>query len=41
VRAAGLPDFDIMLEARARDLALLRLRTDLRQYAPDLVGVVA
>lgn len=41
VRAAGLPDFDIMLEARARDLALLRLRTDLRQYAPDLAGVVA
>ncbi len=41
VRAAGLPDFDIMLEARARDLALIRLRTDLRQFAPDLAGVVA
>lgn len=41
VRAAGLPDFDIMLEARARDLALLRLRADLRQYAPDLAATVA
>lgn len=40
VRAAGLPDFDIMLEARARDLALLRLRADLRQFAPDLAVVV-
>lgn len=40
VRAAGLPEFDIMLEARARDLALLRLRADLRQYAPDLAAMV-
>ncbi|MBK9094048.1 MAG: hypothetical protein IPM84_15000 [Anaerolineae bacterium] len=30
-RAFGLPDFDIMLEARGRDLALLRLRADLEQ----------
>ncbi len=41
VRPPGLPDFDIMLEARARDLALLRLRADLRQYAPDLTATVA
>lgn len=37
-RAGGLPDFDIMLEARARDLALLRLRADLEQFAPDVRG---
>ncbi len=36
VRACRLPDFDIMLEARARDLALLRLRADLQRYAPAL-----
>jgi len=36
VRACDLPDFDIMLEARARDLALLRLRADLQQFAPDI-----
>jgi len=35
-RAGGLPDFDIMLEARGRDLALLRLRADLEQFAPDV-----
>ena len=37
-RAFGLPDFDIMLEARGRDLALLRLRADLEQFAPDVRG---
>jgi UV DNA damage endonuclease len=29
------PDFDVMLEAKAKDLALLRLRRDLSRYAPD------
>lgn len=33
--AAGLP-FDVMLEAKAKDLALLRLRGDLLRYAPDV-----
>ena len=41
VRAAqGLRDFDVMLEAKAKDLALLRLRVDLARFAPDLVGDV-
>ena len=30
-------DFDIMIEARARDLALLQLRRHLARFAPDLV----
>ncbi len=34
---AGAPA-DIMLEARAKDVALLRLRADLHRYAPDLTG---
>ena len=33
--AAGL-DFDVMLEAKAKDLALVRLRPDLLRYAPDV-----
>ena len=37
-RAFGLPDFDAMLEARSRDLALLRLRDDLAKFAPDVRG---
>jgi UV DNA damage endonuclease len=35
-QTAGLPDFDVMLEARAKDLALLHLRQDLARFAPDL-----
>jgi UV DNA damage endonuclease len=35
--ADGLPDFDVMLEVRAKDLALLQLRNDLVRYAPDLL----
>ncbi len=31
---AGARDFDIMLEAKARDLALLKLREDLHRFAP-------
>ena len=29
-------DFDVMLEAKAKDLVLLRLRQDLLRYAPDV-----
>lgn len=32
----GLRDYDVMLEAKAKDLALLRLREDLRHLAPEL-----
>jgi UV DNA damage endonuclease len=35
-RAAGKPSADILLEAKAKDLALLRLRRDLAIYAPDV-----
>jgi UV DNA damage endonuclease len=38
--AHGLPPFDVMLEAKAADLALLRLREDLGRYAPELANVV-
>lgn len=38
--AQGLREFDIMLEAKARDMALLQLRRDLPRYAPDLAGQV-
>jgi len=36
-RAAGLPDFDVMLEGSGKDLAVLRLREHLITYAPDLL----
>jgi UV DNA damage endonuclease len=36
--AAGLRAFDVMLEVRAKDLALRQLRDDLARYAPDLAG---
>lgn len=32
----GLRDFDVMLEAKAKDLALLRLRDEVRRFAPEL-----
>lgn len=32
----GRREFDIMLELKAQDLALLRLRDDLKQFAPEL-----
>lgn len=35
---ASAPDFDVMLEARAKDLALRQLREDLARYAPDLAA---
>jgi UV DNA damage endonuclease len=39
-QAAGLRPFDIMLEAKAKDLALLRLRDQIKQFAPELADVV-
>ena len=39
--AVGLPAFDVMLEVRAKDLALLQLRDDLRRFAPDLANLLA
>jgi UV DNA damage endonuclease len=36
-QAQGLRDFDVMLEAKAKDLALLRLRDDLGRFAPGLL----
>ncbi|MBJ3784412.1 UV DNA damage repair endonuclease UvsE [Devosia sediminis] len=35
--AVGL-DFDVMLEAKAKDLALIKLRPDLLRYAPDVAA---
>jgi UV DNA damage endonuclease len=39
--AAGLRPFDVMLEAKGKDLALLRLRADVQRYAPDLAGGIS
>ncbi len=36
LRAIPHLDFDIMIEAKAKDLALMRLRQDLVRYAPDV-----
>jgi len=36
--AEGLPEFDVLLECKAKDLALLRLRADLARYAPELAA---
>ena len=37
-QAEGLRPFDVMLEVRAKDLALRQLRRDLARFAPDLAG---
>jgi UV DNA damage endonuclease len=37
-QAEGLPSFDVLLECKAKDLALLRLRADLARFAPDLAA---
>lgn len=37
---AGLPACDLMLEAKAGDMALLRLRDDLRRYAPEAEALI-
>lgn len=39
-QTAGLRPFDVMLEAKARDLAVLKLREDLGRFAPEWVGRV-
>ena len=36
----GLRDFDVMLEAKARDLALVKVRQDLAHYAPEVAAAV-
>jgi UV DNA damage endonuclease len=36
MRMVAAFDFDAMLEAKAKDLALVRLRLDLLRYAPDV-----
>lgn len=36
--ASHVPPFDVMLETKLKDVALLRLREDLRRYAPDLAA---
>lgn len=38
VRALGDAVFDVMLEAKSKDLALLRLRRDMQRYAPDVAA---
>ena len=38
--SAGLAPFDIMIEAKAGDLALLRLREDLRRYIPEATNAL-
>jgi UV DNA damage endonuclease len=39
--ARGLPPFDILLEAKAGDLALLRVRAELSRLAPELAARLA
>ncbi len=39
-QTAGLRPFDVMLEAKARDLAVLKLREDLKRFAPEWAGKV-
>lgn len=36
MRAAHDLEFDVMLEAKSKDLALARIRADLQRYAPDV-----
>lgn len=36
--AASLPDFDIMIESKLKDVSLLQLRADLQRYAPDVAA---
>jgi UV DNA damage endonuclease len=38
--AANLRPFDIMLEAKANNLALLRLRDQITKFAPDLAQFI-
>lgn len=38
MRVLEEPECDIMLEAKSKDLALLRLRRDLQRYAPEVAA---
>lgn len=38
MRSMRTHDFDVMIEAKAKDLALIRLRQDLLRYAPDVAA---
>ncbi len=38
MRAARHLDFDVMLEAKVKDMALMRLRPDMLRYAPDVAA---
>lgn len=38
--ATGLPPFDLMIEARAGELALLRLRAEISRHAPALAAML-
>lgn len=38
MRSMAAYEFDVMLEAKAKDLALIRLRHDLVRYAPDVAS---
>eukprot|EP00913_Durusdinium_trenchii_P010580 g9924.t1 len=38
IRTVDEFDFDVMLEAKSKDLALLRLRADILHYAPDIAA---
>lgn len=38
MRMLAACDFDVMLEAKSKDLALLRLQRDLQRYAPDVAS---
>ncbi len=38
MRAVDGLEFDVMLEAKAKDLALIRLRPDMLRYAPDVAA---
>ena len=38
MRNAGGLAFDVMIESKAKDLALIRLRADLLRYAPDIAS---
>jgi len=37
-RTRNLPEFDVMLEAKAKDLALMHLRQGLARFAPEMVS---
>ncbi|MBN1400550.1 MAG: UV DNA damage repair endonuclease UvsE [Anaerolineae bacterium] len=39
-QVSSLPPFDVMLEAKGRDLALLKLRQDLARYALDVTAQI-